>query len=156
MSLGPPICAILCINTHTLSKNTQRKLLLGTSQQVERVHHSASMSEELCHLWADQQTTVFRNTDLSSSLPHHWCTNSVCRMRGTQGSMLVAFSLEQEMKERRQGFFWKRRYSQGTVCISNILWQILASNVIAFSSDYEVTQNVLYKLQTYLKNKQFV
>lgn len=53
-------------------------------------------------------------------------------------------------------FFWRRKYSQGTVCISSVLCQILESNVIAFSFDYEVRQNVSQKLQTHLRNKQFV
>lgn len=152
-SFGLPLC--VCKYRHVKSKNTERELPLGTSQQMERVYHSAACLRSSVIRGLTRKLLFLEI--LIWVVPYHitGSKNSVCRVRGTKGSVLAAFSLEQGIKGRRQGFFWKGRYSQGTVRISNILWQILASNVIAFSSDYEVRQNALYKLQTYLKNKQF-
>lgn len=152
----PLVPPFVCMNTHMLKARTQAESChwVPPSKWKEFITQLACLrSSVICGLTSK---LLFLEI-LIWVVPYHIAgsKNSVCRERGTKGSVLVAFSLEQGIKGRRQGFFWKGRYSQGTVCISNILWQILASNVIAFSSDYEVRQNVLYKLQTYLKNKQF-
>lgn len=124
---------------HIKQEYTQSCRWVPPSKRKEFITQQASLSSSvICGLTSK---LLFLEI-LIWVVPYHIASskNSVFRVWRTQRSVFAAFSLEQRIKGRSHDFFWKGKYSQGTVCISNVLWQILASHVIAFSFHYEVKQ----------------